>query len=86
MKITKPMHHGKFRWRINNPCGPNGKRQRKFFETKAAAGRYAGTITPTARLTPFILSPFCQREGGFGLSIRMFAHAGLAVARRRGFH
>jgi hypothetical protein len=41
MKISKTMHHGKIRWRVNDPRGTNGKRQRKFFETKEAADRYA---------------------------------------------
>jgi hypothetical protein len=41
MKIKKVVHHGKIRWRVNDPCGANGKRQRKFFETKEDAERYA---------------------------------------------
>ncbi len=40
MKIKKTVHHGKIRWRVNDPRGTNGKRQRKFFETKEAAERF----------------------------------------------
>jgi len=40
MKITKTVHHGKIRWRVNDPHGTGGKRQRKFFETKEAAERF----------------------------------------------
>jgi hypothetical protein len=40
MKIKKVAHHGKIRWRVNDPRGTNGKRQRKFFETKEAAERF----------------------------------------------
>jgi hypothetical protein len=41
MKITKTVHHGKIRWRVNDLHGTGGKRQRKFFETKEAAERFA---------------------------------------------
>jgi hypothetical protein len=40
MKIRKIVHHGKIRWRVNDPHGTDGKRQRKFFETKEAAERH----------------------------------------------
>jgi hypothetical protein len=40
MKIKKVVHHGKVRWRVNDPRGTDGKRQRKFFETKEAAERF----------------------------------------------
>ena len=40
MKIKKVVHHGKIRWRVNDPRGSNGKRQRKFFETKEDAERF----------------------------------------------
>jgi hypothetical protein len=40
MKIKKVIHHGRIRWRVNDPRGTNGKRQRKFFETKEAAERF----------------------------------------------
>jgi hypothetical protein len=39
MKIKRVVHHGKIRWRVNDPRGANGKRQRKFFETKAKTRR-----------------------------------------------
>jgi hypothetical protein len=41
MKIKKTVHHGKIRWRVNDPHGTGGKRQRKFFATKEAAERFA---------------------------------------------
>lgn len=40
MKITKTKHHGKIRFRVNDPHGPDGKRIRKFFETREAAEAY----------------------------------------------
>jgi hypothetical protein len=39
MKIKKTVHNGRIRWRVNDPHGTNGKRQRKFFETKESAER-----------------------------------------------
>jgi hypothetical protein len=41
MKIKKIVNHGRTRWRVNDPRGANGKRQRKFFETKEAAEHFA---------------------------------------------
>ena len=41
MKIKKVINHGIVRWRVNDPHGTGGKRQRKFFETKEAAERFA---------------------------------------------
>jgi integrase len=41
MKIKKIVNHGKTRWRVNDPRGTDGKRQRKFFETKEDAERFA---------------------------------------------
>lgn len=41
MKIKKIVNHGKIRWRVNDPRGTDGKRQRKFFETKEDAERFA---------------------------------------------
>ena len=40
MKITKVKHHYQIRFRVNEPNGPNGKRQRKFFDTREAAESY----------------------------------------------
>jgi integrase len=40
MKITKAINHGKTRWRVNEATGSDGKRLRKFFETKEAAETY----------------------------------------------
>ena len=41
MKITKTKHNGQIRYRVNNPHGPDGKRQRKFFDTREAAEDFA---------------------------------------------
>ena len=41
MKIKKVKNHGTIRWRVNDPRGANGKRQRKFFETREDAERFA---------------------------------------------
>ncbi|HXB57987.1 MAG TPA: hypothetical protein VNU95_00375 [Candidatus Acidoferrales bacterium] len=41
MKIKKIVNHGKTRWRVNDPRGTGGKRQRKFFETKEDAEKFA---------------------------------------------
>ena len=41
MKIKKVVNHGATRWRVNDPHGTDGKRQRKFFETKEDAERFA---------------------------------------------
>ena len=40
MKIAKVIHHGQTRYRVNDPSGPDGKRQRKFFDTREAAEAY----------------------------------------------
>lgn len=40
MKISKVLHNGKTRFRVNEAQGPDGKRQRKFFETREAAEQY----------------------------------------------
>ena len=37
MKIAKVKHHGQTRYLVNNPHGPEGKRQRKFFDTREGA-------------------------------------------------
>jgi len=34
MKIAKVIHHGQTRYRVNDPSGPDGKRQPKFFDTR----------------------------------------------------
>lgn len=41
MKIKKVTNHGKTRWRVNDSRGMDGKRQRRFFETKGDAERFA---------------------------------------------
>jgi len=41
MKIKKVVNHGMIRWSVDDARGTNGKRQRKFFETKGEAERFA---------------------------------------------
>ena len=43
MKITKAINHGQTRYRVNEPQGPDGKRQRKFFDTRGSLGRCKAT-------------------------------------------
>ena len=45
MKVSKVEHHGQIRFRVNDPHGPDGKRQRKFFDTREAAEEYVTTRT-----------------------------------------
>lgn len=40
MKIAKVVHNGNTRYRVNEAQGQDGKRQRKFFETREAAEEY----------------------------------------------
>ena len=40
MKISKVIHNGNVRYRVNEAQGPDGKRLRKFFETREAAEQY----------------------------------------------
>lgn len=40
MKITKSLKNGAVRWRVNDPQGPHGKRQRRWFPSEAEARRY----------------------------------------------
>src|SRR5688572_9426528 len=49
MKITKIIHHDQIRYRVNEAHGPDGKRLRKFFETKESAENYVKARTADAR-------------------------------------
>ena len=49
MKITKVKHHYQIRYRVNEPNGPDGKRQRKFFDSREAAERYVKERTADTR-------------------------------------
>ena len=40
MKISKIIHNGNTRYRVNEAQGPDGKRLRKFFESREAAEQY----------------------------------------------
>ncbi len=49
MKVTKVIHHGKVRFRVNEAQGPDGKRQRKFFDTREAAESYVKERTDDSK-------------------------------------
>jgi integrase len=49
MKISKVIHCGNTRYRVNEAQGPDGKRQRKFFETREAAEEYVKERTADTR-------------------------------------
>jgi integrase len=49
MKISKTKHCGNIRYRVNEEQGPDGKRQRKFFETREAAEQYVKQRTADVR-------------------------------------
>lgn len=49
MKVTKVVHHGQPRFRVNDPHGPDGKRQRKFFDTREAAENYVKERTDDSK-------------------------------------
>jgi hypothetical protein len=37
LKIARVKHHGQARYRVSDPQGPNGKRQRHFFANRTFA-------------------------------------------------
>lgn len=49
MKISKVTNHGQIRFRVNEPQGPDGKRQRKFFDTREAAENYVKERTDDSK-------------------------------------
>ena len=49
MKISKIIHNGNTRYRVNEAQGTDGKRQRKFFETREAADEYVKQRTAETR-------------------------------------
>ncbi len=49
MKISKVNHNGNVRYRVNEAQGGDGKRQRKFFETREAAELYVKQRTADAK-------------------------------------
>jgi len=84
MKIKKTVHHGKIRWRVNDPHGTGGKRQRKFFETKEAAERFARqkTADSLAYGIHFATIPPNERASlGYQLERLSKNNFGFAVAR-----
>ncbi len=82
MKISKILHHGKIRYRVNDPHGTDGKRLRKFFETREAADAYVKERTADPL-------PFRRGEGSgrrnvvYPTHLAVFA-AGLPRAKGRG--
>ena len=65
MKITKVQHHGKTRYRVNDPNGQDGKRQRKFFDTREAAEKYTKKRTADTKAfgVHFTTIPANERAG-----------------------
>ena len=63
MKISKVIHHGKTRYRVNEALGPDGKRLRKFFESKEAAEQYVKERTADAKAygVHFVTIPSSER-------------------------
>src|SRR5688572_21472677 len=49
MKISKVVHNGNTRYRVNEAQGPDGKRLRKFFGTREEAELYVKQRTADAR-------------------------------------
>jgi site-specific recombinase XerD len=49
MKITKTVHNGNVRYRVNEAQGQDGKRQRKFFDSREAAEQYVKERTADTR-------------------------------------
>lgn len=49
MKISKVTHNGNVRYRVNEAQGQDGKRQRKFFETREDAEQYVKQRTAETR-------------------------------------
>ena len=49
MKIRKVIHNGNTRYRVNEAQGTDGKRQRKFFESREAAEQYVKARTADTR-------------------------------------
>ena len=49
MRISKVSNHGQTRFRVNEPQGPDGKRQRKFFDTREAAENYVKERTDDSK-------------------------------------
>lgn len=67
MKIAKVIHQGQTRCRVNDPSGPAGKRQRKFFETREAAEAYVKDRSTDKKefALRFVTQPPAQRSGSF---------------------
>lgn len=53
MKISKVNHNGNLRYRVNEAQGTDGKRQRKFFDTREAAEQYVKQRTAETRAFGF---------------------------------
>ena len=49
LKISKVKHNENVRYRVNEAQGQDGKRQRKFFETREAAEQYVKQRTADTR-------------------------------------
>ena len=63
MKISKVIHNGNTRYRVNEAQGPDGKRLRKFFDSKEAAEQYVKERTADAKAygVHFVTIPTSER-------------------------
>jgi integrase len=62
MKITKVLKHGFVRWRVNDASGTDGKRHRKFFETKEAAEQFVKDRTADAKAFGTLFATLPNKE------------------------
>lgn len=62
MKITKAQNHGQIRFRVNEPQGPDGKRLRKFFDTREAAESYVKERTADSKAYGIHFTTIPQQE------------------------
>ena len=81
MKISKIQHHGKTRYRVNNPHGNNGKRERKFFETREAAESYVSERTKDTKAygVHFVTIPPAERAA-FAYQLERLKQLGWTLA------
>jgi hypothetical protein len=61
-EVTKVLKHGQVRWRVNDASGTDGKRQRKFFETKEAAEQFVKDRTANTKNFGTLFATFPQRS------------------------
>jgi integrase len=62
MKITKAQNHGQIRFRVNEPQGPNGKRLRKFLDSREDAESYVKERTADSKAYGIHFTTIPQEE------------------------